>query len=117
MKKKVILSLAAIMLVMALLAAPAFAHGHRGSISGSQSASYALCTIEESDTAGTHQHGRIYYSGHSLDDGQDYHQVCTVQGCTKTVSHEHDGVTCFPHSDADGHSYHNSGHGGKGHHH
>lgn len=110
MKKKVLILLSVVTLVMATLPVFAFAHGHN------RGTSYALCSTQGCNTVGIHKHGGTYYSGHSIGDGHDYHQVCSVQGCTKTVNHMHDGVTCFPHNNVGGQSYHN-GHGGNGHHH
>lgn len=114
MKKKIAAILMSAVLVVTLLPTVASAHGHSGSSGTSKT--YTLCNTENCNTTGLHKHGNTYYTGHTLTDGHDYHEVCTVQGCTKTANHEHNGVTCLPHSSGDGHSYHSGSHKGKSHH-
>lgn len=110
MKKRMLVFLAAALLMVALLPTAVFAHGHNHTGQG-----YALCVVEGCNTAGLHQHEGVTYAGHRLGDGHDYHQVCMVEGCTQTVNHQHEGVTCFPHNSGDGH-HHSVGYGRKRHH-
>ena len=103
---KKLAALAAIALMLTAIPATAFAHGPGG---GTKSANYSICSTKNCNIAGAHKHSRIYYTGHFLDDGHEYHEVCPVQGCTKTIAHIHDGNTYFGHHAEDGHTYHNSG--------
>lgn|GEM_PF-1133474 len=114
MKKRIIMLFTTVILLTVLLPTTVFAHGHNQSGNSSQNTVYGLCTNEDCHMADVHKHEGTYYSGHTLDDGHDYHQVCTVQDCTETVIHEHDGLTCFPHDSTNSHVNRNSRHRSRG---
>lgn len=82
----------------------AMAHGHGGGHHRSKVTVYSQCNVDECNAAKIHLHDGVYYCGHSLGDGHDYHIVCDVAGCKETAEHEHDDVICLPHSSNDGHS-------------
>lgn len=101
-KKKTILALT---LAGALIAGQAgvvaMAHGHRGGCGRRQASySYELCEVEDCHVACLHEHDGVYYCGHFIGDGHDYHEECSVDGCLLTGEHEHDGVICLPCADA-----------------
>lgn len=112
--KKVITILTVSALLLVALPVTVFAHGH--SSKGTTSQSYAICTAENCNTVGEHEHNGTTYSGHFVGDGHNYHQTCNIKNCMKTGSHDHNGTTCLPHNNADGHSYHGSTHRSGGHH-
>lgn len=67
---------------------------------------YPLCTVLNCNYSEDHAHHGIFYSGHFMEDGHDYHLLCNVQNCKEVGSHEHHGVTHMAHHADDGHSYH-----------
>ncbi|MDE6874542.1 MAG: hypothetical protein K2P87_08795 [Lachnospiraceae bacterium] len=98
-KKKAILALTlAGALIAGQAAVAAMAHGHRGGC-GRRQASYELCGVEDCHVTSLHEHDGMYYCGHYIGDGHDYHEACDVDGCWLTGEHEHDGVICLPCAD------------------
>lgn len=98
--KKILSICAVILLIATLFPLSAAAHGHgSGSNNSSGSSvhhSYADCSMEDCSATTAHRHGKIWYGGHTADDGHSHHVLCSVNGCTRTAVHEHDGVICFP---------------------
>ena len=71
---------------------------------------YSLCSAENCNVSGNHQHDGITYAGHYMGDGHDYHQACTEKGCTETGSHDHNGNVCLPHNGNGSGSHHQENH-------
>lgn len=89
MKKLCIVGL----LLLILLAAPLFAHGHNGN--GHRNGDYALCSIQNCDITSNHYHNSIYYSGHSYNDGHNWHEICPENNCNKIDAHTYSGHHYF----------------------
>lgn len=105
--KKAIIIFVATVLVVGLMPVTSFAHGHCGN--STTTSTYSLCSVENCHLTGDHKHNNTTYTGHSMNDGHDYHQLCNVNNCGKTGTHEHNGTTRLPHTNGDGHGYHNAG--------
>lgn len=109
--KKVVSIALACAVVAGVGSTTVYAHCRRGVTN------YSLCTVEDCNTLGNHWHDGVCYSGHTLNDGHDYHQVCSVANCTLTTTHVHNGVTYMGHHTEDGHAGGCYGYGyGGGHH-
>ena len=112
-RKRFMATVAAGMLLAALVTFPAMAHGHghrrqaAASVSVSETAS-TVCPPEGCGQAGYHTHdGHGYWGcypvcteegcstvGHHTHDSHDcwgYYPVCEVEGCTQAGRHVHDG--------------------------
>ncbi len=98
-KRKTVLALTlAGALIVGQAGVVAFAHGHRGGC-GRRQVAYELCGVEDCNVTCLHKHDGVYYCGHFIGDGHDYHEECNVDGCLLTGEHEHDGVVCLPCAD------------------
>lgn len=112
--KKTIAALALSAVMLTAMPLTVSAHGH-GYGADSSAACYSLCTVENCNTTGIHQHNAVTYTGHYIGDGHDYHQACNVQGCTQTGCHEHNGTVCLPHNKSGCNGASGSHHNGGGH--
>lgn len=94
--KKIIaaFALSTVLLAAVPLTASAHGHGHNSACSGTAATNYSLCSAENCNVSGNHQHDGITYAGHYMGDGHDYHQACMEKGCTETGSHDHNGNVC-----------------------
>ena len=110
--KKIIaaFALSTVLLAAVPLTASAHGHGHNSACSGTAATNYSLCSAENCNVSGNHQHDGITYAGHYMGDGQDYHQACTEKGCTETGSHDHNGNVCLPHNGNGSGSHHQENH-------
>lgn len=113
-KKNIIAALATVILMTGLMPVAVFAHGHNGSNTAAQ---YSPCNVENCNTVGNHKHNGTTYTGHTMNDGHDYHQLCNVDSCTKTGSHKHNGTICLPHTNGNSHTNHSTSGGYRGSHH
>lgn len=93
--KKTIAALALSAVMLTAMPLTVFAHGHSHG-TDSSAACNSLCSVENCNETGNHQHDGVTYSGHYIGDGHDYHQACTTEGCTRTGCHEHNGTVCLP---------------------
>lgn len=79
--KKTIAALALSAVMLTAMPLTVFAHGHSHG-TDSSAACNSLCSVENCNETGNHQHDGVTYSGHYIGDGHDYHQACTTEGCT-----------------------------------
>ncbi|MFP3042312.1 hypothetical protein LQZ19_10905 [Treponema primitia] len=91
MKKALIVGF---LLVLAVL--PLFAHGHNGS--GHNNGYYPLCSIQDCYVTDYHYHNGICYSGHSFNDGHNWHEICPANNCNLAGVHAHNGHHYFSRS-------------------
>ena len=96
MKKRIFISLLAVVFVMMMLPGAALAHGHGVNRSTVNANNYELCPFADCDLAHLHRHDSCYYAGHSVGDGHNYHQVCPVEECPLIGSHEHTNTANVP---------------------
>ena len=110
--KKIIaaFALSTVLLAAVPLTASAHGHGRNRACSGTAATNYSLCSAENCNVSGNHQHDGITYAGHYMGDGHDYHQECTEKGCTETGSHDHNGNVCLPHNGNGSGSHHQENH-------
>lgn len=100
--KKFLSILTVLLLTAMFIPLSAAAHGHGGNGGGGNMLhhSYAQCTATDCSATTAHRHDKIWYSGHTAEDGHSHHRICTVSGCTETAVHKHDGTACFPQNGA-----------------
>lgn len=92
--KRILLSAAAAVCAVSLLAPAAFAHG--GCQGRAVRRTAQPCAVEDCTLTGWHYHDRTLYCGHThngggLCDGSCY-PLCEVEGCTLAGRHTHNGV-------------------------
>lgn len=88
--KKVFSILLVTVLIVSMMGSTAFAHGGHGRHKQSnQDSRYALCTVDECDELGRHQHDDVWYC--SPVEKQESYAVCTVDDCTELGLHQHNG--------------------------
>lgn len=100
-KRRIAAGLLAALMIAALIL-PASAHGHHGggnhngTRTAAQTATVALCTVEDCDTLGQHTHDGVTYCGYEHTSGScdGSHQLCTVDGCITVGAHTHRSQKC-----------------------
>ena len=117
MKKRMFVSLLAVVFVMMMLPVAALAHGHGGNRAPVKTSDYELCPVADCNLTHLHMHNNSYYAGHNVGDGHSHHQACQEEGCPLIGSHEHYRAAAgVAHNNGVGYGQ-SKGHGGHGRHH